>query len=60
MQVAIAKLAFNLLIMILEKTGILTKVEASAAKGADNFLRVVSHLKAYSAQDDFPHGKGGV
>lgn len=59
MQIALAKLAFNFLIMILEKTGILTKVEASAIKDADSFLKVVSHLKTYSAPSDFPTGVNG-
>jgi hypothetical protein len=50
----LAKLAFNLLILVLRKTGVLTAVEADAVKTGDNMLRVVEHLKTYSAPDDFP------
>ena len=54
MSALLGKLLFNLLITILQKTGVLTKIEAVAVKDGDNFLRVVDHLKTYSAPSDFP------
>jgi hypothetical protein len=47
-ELILGKLAFNLLIIILQKTGVLTKVEAVAVKDGDNFLRVVEHMKTYA------------
>lgn len=52
---SLGQIAFNILVFILEKTGILTKVEAVAVNEGDNFLRVIEHLKTYASPNDFPN-----
>jgi len=51
----LAKAVFNLLINILQRSGILTGIEADAVKTGDNMLRVVEHMKTYQ---DYPPPAG--
>lgn len=56
MQVMLAKLAFNILVMVLQKLGVLTKIEATAVRTGDNVLRAIEHIKTYQ---EYPTGVNG-
>lgn len=55
-----ASMAFNLLILVLQKTGVLNSVEVGAVDTERALANTVSHLKTYSQPDDFPQGKNGA
>lgn len=43
----VARMAFTLLVNVLQKTGVLNNVEAGAAKAEHAFVGTVEHLKTY-------------
>lgn len=51
------QIAFSILVSVLQKTGVLTKVEAGAVKTSGNMLRTVEHMKTYA---QYPTGKNGA
>lgn len=56
-----ANMAFNLLIVVLKKTGVLNPIEAKAIDTEHALVHTIEHLKTYSDPDkDFPHGKNGT
>lgn len=53
----LARAAWSLLIAVLQKTGTINKVEATAAKAEHAFVGTVEHIKRYQS---FPTGKNGA
>jgi hypothetical protein len=51
METSVAEALFSLLITILEKMGLITAVDAAAAKGIDSLSRLAEHIKTYSDYD---------
>lgn len=51
------RLAFSILVTVLQKTGVFTKVEAMAVKTGDNMVRTIEHMKTYA---QYPTGKNGA
>lgn len=58
MWIILAKTAFSVLISLLEKSKVINPVEAAGARAEHAFVGTVSHLKTYSAPEDFPSGRG--
>lgn len=48
-------LLMKVILAILQKTGVITSLEADALKVGDKVLKAVDDVKVYSAPDDYPN-----